>query len=102
MYETIPIQRLDKWLEKGYTGKIIDLREPEYYKKGHIYGAENYPFEQLMKDPSVLPGDQPLLFYCTRGSESLLACNYYYRRGCHVFNVANGITYYKGKYMTSD
>ena len=100
MYDTIPSQHLDRWLEQGYNGRIIDLRDPESFRRGHIYGAENYPFDELMQDPSLLTGARPLLFYCSRGSESLLACNYYSRLGYQVFNVANGITYYRGKYLT--
>lgn len=100
MYETIPIQQLDEWLERGYTGRIIDLRDAGAFCCGHIYGAENYPFHELMQNPSVLTAQEPLLFYCTRGSESLLACNYYARQGYQVYNVANGLSYYCGKYLT--
>ena len=100
MYETIPIQQLDEWLERGYTGRIIDLRDKTAFWCGHIYGAENYPFEELMQNPSVLTGQEPLLFYCTRGSESLLSWNYYARQGFQVYNVANGLNYYCGKYLT--
>ena len=79
MYETIPIQQLDEWLERGYTGRIIDLRDAGAFCCGHIYGAENYPFHELMQNPSVLTAQEPLLFYC---------------------NVANGLSYYCGKYLT--
>lgn len=62
MYETIPIQQLDEWLERGYTGRIIDLRDAGAFCCGHIYGAENYPFHELMQNPSVLTAQEPLLF----------------------------------------
>ena len=101
MYETIPIQHLDAWLERGYDGRIIDLRNESSYCRGHICGAENYPYEELLEQPSLLTGERPLLFYCSRGSESLLACNYYSRRGYRVANVANGLIYYRGKYLTT-
>lgn len=101
MYDTIPSQYLDLWLEQGYSGRIIDLRDPESYLRGHIYGAENFPYDELMQEPDVLTGEQPLLFYCSRGSESLLACNYYSRLGYPVFNMGNGMNYYRGKYLTT-
>ena len=69
MYKTIPIQYLDQWLEQGYNGRIIDLRSPSSYCQGHISGAENYPFDELMDDPDLLDGSCPLLFYCTREAE---------------------------------
>ena len=56
MYKTIPIQYLDQWLEQGYNGRIIDLRSPSSYCQGHISGAENYPFDDLMDDPDLLDG----------------------------------------------
>lgn len=102
MYKTIPIQYLDQWLEQGYDGRIIDLRSPSSYCQGHISGAENYPFDELMDDPDLLDGSCPLLFYCTRGSESMLVCNLYYRKGYQVVNVANGLRFYRGKYLTDD
>lgn len=102
MYKTIPIQYLDQWLEQGYNGRIIDLRSPSSYCQGHISGAENYPFDELMDDPDLLDGSCPLLFYCTRGSESMLVCNLYYRKGYQAVNVANGLRFYRGKYLTDD
>lgn len=99
MYETIPIQYLDEWLEQGYDGRIIDLRSPSSYCQAHLSGAENFPFDELMEWPDQLDGCQPLLFYCTRGSESMLACNLYARKGYQVFNVANGFRFYRGKYL---
>lgn len=101
MYETIPIQYLDEWLEQGYDGRIIDLRSPSAYHQSHLCGAENYPYDRLMEQPELLDGSRPLLFYCSRGSESLLICNLYYRRGYQVVNVANGLRFYRGKYLTN-
>lgn len=99
MYDTVPVQYLDYYLEQGFDGRIIDLRDAESYQYSHIKGAENYPYDDLMNDPSVLPGDRPILFYCSRGSESLLACNKYMRMGYCVINVANGMNLYRGKYL---
>ena len=101
MYETIPIQRLDQWLEQGYEGRIIDLRIPQLYQSGHLWGAENIPYEELEQEPSLIDGPGPFLFYCSRGSESLLVCNYYSRQGMEVYNVAGGYIWYKGKYGTA-
>ena len=37
-----------------------------------------------------------MLFYCTRGSESLRAAVCFSRMGYQAFDVANGIQYYRG------
>ena len=99
MYETIPVNVLDQWLEQGYRGRIVDLRDPDAYAQSHLYGAENFPYEWLMENPSVLEGtDAPVLFYCSRGSESMLACNYFSRTGLKVYNLGGGYRFYRGKY----
>ena len=100
MYETIPVWQLDSWLERGYDGRIIDLRDAESFRCFHLYTAENYPYEELMEKPSALDGEKSLLFYCSRGSESMLACNYYFRKGYEVYNLGGGFRFYEGKYGT--
>lgn len=99
MYQTIPIQYLDYFLEQGFDGRIVDLRNRSSYLMSHISGAENFPLHELMEQPGMLPSDKTVLFYCSRGSESLLACNYFSRQGYQVINVANGLNLYKGKYL---
>lgn len=101
MYETIPVQYLDHYLEQGFDGRIVDLRDASSYRRAHIDGAENYPFDELMSRPSMISGEQPILFYCARGSESLLACNRFSGMGYQVVNVANGLNLYRGKYLVS-
>lgn len=99
MYDTVPIQYLDYFLEQGFDGRIIDLRDESSYQYSHIKGAENYPYDELMDNPYMLPDDKIILFYCSRGSESLLACNRFVRLGYGVINVANGLNLYRGKYL---
>ena len=81
MYQTIPVRHLDAWLEQGYTGRLIDLRTPEEYNVSHLCEAENIPFLWLQDNRQTLTGERPLLFYCARGSESLLVCGWYDRMG---------------------
>lgn len=99
MYQTIPIQYLDSFLDEGFNGRIIDLRSRDEYNKGHIRGAENISLDQLLSGPGLLSREQPVLFYCSRGSESLLASIRFSRMGCQVINVANGLNLYRGKYL---
>ena len=40
-----------------------------------------------------------LVFYCARGGQSMMVCRYLARMGYSVLNVANGIAYYRGKYL---
>lgn len=102
MYQTIPIQYLDSYLDQGFTGTVVDLRSPDAYCQAHILGSINIPFDELMEQPQLLRKDKPVLFYCSRGSESLLASNQFYRNGYEVVNVANGLNLYRGKYLVQE
>lgn len=102
-YQTIPIRQLDYVIDSGFDGIIIDLRNASSYEQGHIRGAINIPFDQINDyGPGNLPSDRILMFYCSRGSESMLICNYLSREGYRVLNVSNGISSYRGKYLVKE
>lgn len=105
MYETIPVMCLDRWLESGFNGRIVDLRDAKSFQQSHLCTAENIPYERFKEDPALalpqLTWEQPILFYCGRGSESMLVCNYYDRRGYQVYNLGGGYRFYRGKYAES-
>lgn len=96
MYQMIPVQRLDEFLDRGFPGMIIDLRSPEEYSRFHLQGAVNRELEELLKQPEEVDRAFPVLFYCARGSESLRAAVCFSRMGYRAFDVANGIQYYRG------
>lgn len=51
-------------LKNGETLKIIDLRTPELYAKGHVSGAINVQFDQLDQHLSKLDPNVPTVVYC--------------------------------------
>lgn len=42
---------------------IIDVRNPEVYREGHISGAINIPSEQLEDRMGEIPKDRPVVVY---------------------------------------
>lgn len=78
---------------------IIDLRERKEYKRGHIAGAVNMPYEHLM-DHVCLPRDKELILYCERGSASMAEGKQLAERGYRVKTVIGGMHAYRGKYLT--
>lgn len=96
MYQMIPVRRLDMFLDRGFPDTIVDLRSPADYRRSHIRGAINRELESLLENPQEIPCDRPVLFYCARGSESLKASIRFSRMGYQVFDVANGLSYYRG------
>jgi rhodanese-related sulfurtransferase len=61
----------------GYRkAQLIDVREPEEYKKGHILGARNIPLSQMRQRLKEVRNDQPVFLYCESGFRSARAANF--------------------------
>lgn len=98
-YGTIRDTELDRCVERPDQYLIIDLRNVSSYRNCHIKGAQNFPYQEMDSWQDSLTLDKVLVFYCSRGSQSMLACNRLSAMGYQVLNVANGITFYRGKYL---
>ena len=75
---------------------LIDLRSPADYRKNHIEGAINIPYEQIRK---IVPfRKKELLLYCDQGITSTAAGLMLARRGYRVSTLQGGIQAYIRKY----
>ena len=88
-YEMISEKELDRLLEKE-QGFVIDLRSPWEYAAYHIPGAVNIPYERLKKVRG-LPKNVPLMFYCERGSVSMVAAREMAEKGYRAKSLTGGI-----------
>lgn len=93
---TIAAKDLEKYI-RGNQGVIIDIREEEEYKQGHIPGAINIPFEGVNETKMPFSKDTTIIFYCDRGNASLLLGRYYSRKGYNVINIYGGFRAYRGE-----
>jgi rhodanese-related sulfurtransferase len=54
------------------AGTIVDAREPADYAEGHIPGAINLPYDDVVTDPERLekfdPQGKPIIIYCGGGT----------------------------------
>ena len=103
-YPTISMRELDCWITCNTPMELIDLRSREAYEYSHLKGAVNIPFEELEEmyygqEPFCPCIEVPLVLYCTRGGQSMLACNHLSARGYPVVNVAGGIAAYRGNWL---
>lgn len=55
---------------------VLDVREPNEYKTGHILNAKNIPLSRLDEDAPRLSKkkDTPVIIYCKSGASSQAAC----------------------------
>ena len=73
---------------------LVDVREPEEYRSGHIPGAVNVPLSQIER--INIDRSKTLLLYCLRGTRSRRAAAILRRMGCSSVRSIGGIKAYKG------
>ncbi|MBU1229212.1 MAG: sulfurtransferase [Proteobacteria bacterium] len=56
--------------EKPESLMVIDVREPDEFKAGHIKGAVNMTVNELEKKLKGMAFDRPVVFACTTGARS--------------------------------
>ncbi len=59
----------DEWAKMT----VIDARDAAQFAKGHIPGAVNMDWRQVLAKRDTLPKDKPVLIYCNSGSLSAQA-----------------------------
>lgn len=69
VWRFMPARGLKKMKQEEFRaslrkGQLIDVREPNEYKGGHIIGARNIPVGQMKLRMKELRKDQPILMYC--------------------------------------
>lgn len=98
-YLTITMWELEDWIANKIPMYLVDLRNPESYEQCHLMGAHNIPFQELEEHLEEFPKDFPIVFYCSRGSKSMLACNRLWEEGYQVINAGGGLAAYRGNFL---
>ncbi|MBR9980494.1 MAG: sulfurtransferase [Desulfatitalea sp.] len=82
--------------EKQYL--LVDVRQPEEYRRGHIPGARLIPLPELVKDMDQLPADKELVFYCQVGGRSMAAAAMVEEEGWGgaIHNLSGGLMAWDG------
>ena len=73
---------------------LLDVREADEFRSGHIPGAINVPLSGI--EMVTLPKDRSLCVYCLRGTRSRRAVGILKRRGYDEKSIG-GIASYKGE-----
>jgi rhodanese-related sulfurtransferase len=50
--------------------RLIDVRDPDEFKKGHLPGAENMTVEEVQEKIDEFEADKPIVFICSTGARS--------------------------------
>ena len=100
-YQNIDAVAAQRLISGGYSGRndqrfcrILDVREPEEFERGHLPGAVNVPLHQVgRKVPYLMPNRSiPLLVCCGSGARSLPAVQVLSVMGyTNLYNLQKGI-----------
>ena len=72
-FTRITVQEAKEMMERGDV-QVIDVREPNEYREGHVPGAKLMPVNSVLTRIQELNHDQDIIFVCAVGQRSALAC----------------------------
>ena len=73
---------------------LLDVREIQEFKSGHVAGAINVPLHTLRKKLTELPRDKEIMVYCASGLRSYIATRILLQNGFTAKNISGGILVY--------
>ncbi|KJU95708.1 rhodanese-like domain-containing protein [Streptococcus gordonii] len=93
--ESISTAELEKRLKTNI--KLLDVRTPSEYNRGHIKGALNIPLGQI--DRYSQSKEEKLYVICHSGVRSRLAAKKLKKKGYDVVNVSGGMRSWDGNVL---
>jgi rhodanese-related sulfurtransferase len=84
-------QELNEKLKNGKRPLVVDVRQPEEYRDGHINGAKMIPLGELNKRMKELPKDREIVCVCASGSRSHSATKMLIGAGYTAINMNGGM-----------
>ena len=82
---------LQEKLRSGKRPFILDVRQPEEFREGHISGAKLIPLGELRERMKELPKDREIVCVCASGSRSSSAVRQLAYAGFNVINMKGGM-----------
>jgi rhodanese-related sulfurtransferase len=85
-----PLELNDK-LKNGTRTLVIDVRQPDEYRTGHIAGAKLVPLSDLNRKMHSLPNHREIVCVCASGNRSHSATRALLAAGYNVHNMKGGM-----------
>ncbi len=70
---------------------LLDVREPEEFRAGHIAGATLIPLRELGQRVGELPRDREIICVCHSGNRSSSATRHLVSAGLNAINLRGGM-----------
>jgi len=94
MDDEISASELHERIERGDPVRIVDIRSPSAFARGHIPDSENVPFAELTARIEEFDGDEAVVTVCPHGEASVQAARLiasYEGFGGRVESLADGL-----------
>lgn len=90
--DTIEGADLHEWMQRGFDGLIVDVREPAEHAQRSIPGAVLLPLGELPERHHELPRDREIILHCKMGGRSARALGFLRQQGfTRIRHLAGGI-----------
>jgi rhodanese-related sulfurtransferase/rubrerythrin len=105
-YQDISVERLREYMAKRQENEyvLVDVRQPDEYRHGHIPGAVLIPLGEIPDRLRELPVDKDIVVYCRSGKRSRAAAIFIGSRpyvAGTIFNMSGGILAWDGHILPS-
>jgi len=88
---SVSAAELNEKLKNGKRPLVVDVRQPEEFRTGHIIGAKLIPLNELTRRLNDLPKDKEIVCVCASGSRSHSATKMLLGAGYHAVNMNGGM-----------
>ena len=83
--------KLNEKLKNGKRPLVIDVRQPDEYRSGHIAGAKLIPLDELGRRMKELPKNREIICVCASGNRSGSATRKLVGAGYDAVNMKGGM-----------
>ncbi len=107
MVGEISVAELKDRIDAGDPPRIVDIRSPSEFERGHIPESENVPFDALPTAIKAFEGDQDVVTVCPHGQASIQAARLIesyegVSSEASVDSLAGGIEAWDGRLVTEE
>ncbi len=88
---TLNPEELNAKLNNGRRPLVLDVRQPQEYRGGHIASAKLIPLDRLSTRMKELPQNRDIICVCASGNRSSSATRMLVRAGFNATNMSGGM-----------
>jgi rhodanese-related sulfurtransferase len=97
---SVSAAELNEKLKNGKRPLVVDVRQPDEFRTGHIISARLIPLGELGRRMKELPKDKEIVCVCATGSRSRSATKMLVREGFNAINMNGGMMTWSGNGFT--